>query len=408
MTKTGDEIVEVDEFLRKTPIFPCFLISKDEGRIEPIFDGFEKKNFSIIKIQENSFTTTFHESKEDVHLLVDKKFSEDISLYGNSLNFDSKINTDDESSSSNKLFIGQYKLYSFNIREEDLSFSEYYLNKLQHIASNTSSDEEKAKELEEIFESTGYFIPKKIYIGGMMINRSNQISKNKTIKCIKDLDLKVDDIIQLDKSNFSANDKSKFNEVFNSQSTQIIGGDNQAKTFEDWIKSITLENANIVECCNIIPAKNIIDEDLKKQLEIPLKIIDEKYTRKKKFIEYFNQILNVKKVEKLNEKKGYGNFKRGICQEKNIVNEPRIYMEKFIIDTHVSYFPPIFVENFYQKFDDIIVGFEIIDDRKDGHNGDWTIGNEPLDNKEIKIKFASGLFRGQDFTIKIYLMQKPK
>ena len=59
MTKTEDENDKVEEFLKKTPIFPCFLISKDEGKIETIFDGFEKENIPIQKIQENSFIVTY-------------------------------------------------------------------------------------------------------------------------------------------------------------------------------------------------------------------------------------------------------------------------------------------------------------------------------------------------------------
>ena len=121
-----------------------------------------------------------------------------------------------------------------------------------------------------------------------------------------------------------------------------------------------------------------------------------------------NQSLNQPKTEKLFGKKGDGNFNRGICEEKNIISEPKIYMQKFIIDTHVSYFPPIFTEEFHKQFDDIIVGFEIQDDRKDGHNGNWTIKNEPLGTNKITIEFASGFMRGQDFTIKIYLMKVPE
>ena len=54
MTTKINEEEEVDEYLKKTKIFPCFLISKELGKIETIFDGFEKENLSIQKIKENS------------------------------------------------------------------------------------------------------------------------------------------------------------------------------------------------------------------------------------------------------------------------------------------------------------------------------------------------------------------
>jgi len=44
--------------LKKKKIFPCFLISKDEGKIKTIFNGFEKENIPIQKDQENSFIVT--------------------------------------------------------------------------------------------------------------------------------------------------------------------------------------------------------------------------------------------------------------------------------------------------------------------------------------------------------------
>jgi hypothetical protein len=403
MTKTEDENDKVEEFLKKTPIFPCFLISKDEGKIETIFDGFEKENIPIQKIQENSFIVTYQESDEDFHMIVDKKFSEDISFFGNSLKFDSYINRNEESSYSNKIFVGEYKLYSFNIKEEDLSFSKYYLDKFQQVANSSLSDEEKSKELETIFASTGYYIPKKIYIGGMLISHTNQFSKSNTMNSMNSLGFSINTNIQLDKSNFSSDVKSKFNEIYNSQSTQIIGGDHSAQNFEDWIRSINLNNSNVIECCNIITAYNILDNDLKKKLEIPIKLIDGKYSRRKNYLKYLNETKN----KKLRKKQDYGNFNRGKCEEKNVSNEPRIKKESFSFFTPVVYFPPIYYEEFHKEFDNIIIGFEIHDNRGDGHNGTWTIKNEPLGSKEITIEFASGFLREQNYTLHFYLMETP-
>ena len=407
-TSGNENDIEVNEFLKKTPVFPCFLISKDEGRLETIFDGFEKKNIPIQKYKENSFIITYQENAEDFNFIVDKKISQDISLFGNSLNFEANVNKDVKRNREEKVFVGEYKLYSFSIQEEDLSFSKYYLDKFHHIANSNSSDEKKAQELENIFTSTGYYIPKKIYIGGMLTNSSDKLAKSKTMNAISSLEFKFDTKMELEKTNFSNNDKSNFNAIFNSQNSSKIGGEPSSKTFEDWIKSINLKNSSVIECSNIIPAKNILEANLRMKLEVPLQIIEDKYLRKKKYIEYVNQFSNKKEKEKLCDMKGYKNFSAGICKESNITSEPRVYMKKFIIDTHVSYFPPVYYEEFYQQFSDIIVGFSIIDDRKDGHNGQWYIKNEPIGSKELKLSFGSGVCRGQDFTINVYLMEYPK
>ena len=403
MTNTPkDEKDEVEEFLKKNPIFPCFLISKDKGKIDTIKDGFEKENIPIQKIKENSFIEIYQESKEDFQMILDKKISEDISLYG-TLKFDAYINRNEEGSSSKKIYVGEYKLYSFNIKEEDLSFSKYYIDKFQQIANSCLSDEEKATKLvEEIFNSIGYYIPKKIYIGGMLISREKKFSKSKSLNCKGSLDISVK-TIQLNQNSFSSDENYKINKIFNSQSTQIIGGDHSAKTFDDWINSINLENSAIIECCNIITAKNLLDNDLKKQLETPLKLIDEKYTRRKNYLCYLSETKN-KKLFNLQQ---YGHLNRGKCEEKNTSNEPRIKKESFLIFTPVVYFPPIYHEEFHKEFNNIIIGLEIQDNRRDGYNGQWTIKNEPLGNKEITIEFDSCFLREQNYTIDIYLMEIP-
>jgi len=159
----------------------------------------------------------------------------------------------------------------------------------------------------------------------MLISQVNQFSKSKKMNSMNSLDFSLNVDKNLDKSSFCSEEKSKFNKIYNSQSTQIIGGDNQAKTFEDWIKSINLTNSNVIECCIIITANNILDDELKKQLEIPLKLINEKYDRIKKYLNNINQV----KDKKICLTKGYGNFNRGLCEEKNVSNEPRIKMESF-------------------------------------------------------------------------------
>jgi hypothetical protein len=256
MTKTEDEKDEVDEFLKKTPIFPCFMKSNGE-QIEKNFDGFEKENIRIQKIQENSYIVKYQESKHDFQMIIDKDLSEDISAYGN-FKFDGKIRGKKESSSSKQLFIGEFKLYSFNIRQEDLAFSKYYIDKFQQVANNNLSDEEKAKQLEDIFNNTGYYIPKKIYIGGMMISNVNQFSnsQNNSFEVL----LKANE--KINSTNFSARNSSKFNEIYKSASTHIIGGDRSAKTFEDWLNSINLQNSSVIECCNMTRSKDILDSDL--------------------------------------------------------------------------------------------------------------------------------------------------
>ena len=69
-------------------------------------------------------------------MIVDRQYTEDISLFGNPLEFKAKINKKEERQSPKKIFVGEYKLYSFNIKEKDLSFSKHYIEKFQQIAKS--------------------------------------------------------------------------------------------------------------------------------------------------------------------------------------------------------------------------------------------------------------------------------
>ena len=396
------EDTEIDEFLKNTPVIPCFLISKDEGRIEVSIDGFEKKKIPIEKIKENYFKILYQEEEEDFNILIDKNFSADICLYGNGQNFERKAHSNKDNSEEHKVFVGEYKLYSLNIREEDLSFSKYYKDKFQAIANSDSSDKEKAKELENIFSVIGYFIPKKIYIGGMLINHTDKIKRIKTINTINSLKVSFNKNISIN-SGFDSSNKSKLNEIFNSEKTEIIGGNTACKNFEEWIKSIKISNSNIIECTNIITAKNIMEDTLRKNLEIPLKIIENKYLREKKYLEYLNEIKNTK----LTVLEGESDIIKGICKEIDKSSEPIIYLKTFSIYRDPSTIPFRTTEIFSQNFSDMIVGFKITDERKDNLNGKWTLESNPLGKNDIKITFESKFIRAQHFFIYVYLMKYP-
>ena len=411
MINNKTEDTQVDEFLKNSPILPCFIKGGDNGKIETAFDGFDKKNIPITKVKENSTKKISEDCMIDSNIIIDKKYIYNIFFTIFNLKYESKNNINEKTFEKKKSYLIEHKLYSFNVREEDLSFSKYYVDQFQMIANNHLSDTEKAQELEKIFSKTGYFIPKKIYIGGMLVSKSNKFRKNKGIKCNKSIEIQqkfnVEGVPITKKESDIYGENIDFKFIFEDEKTEKIGGDKNSKTYEEWYKSINLSNSSVIEFANIITAGDILDNELKEKLRKPLRIIEDKYSRKKKYLENLENIYKIrdkadekdKNNEKLTGKKGYGDFSKGICKESNAGPEPYIYKEKFIIDTHVSYIYPVYREELHKRFKDIIVGFEIIDDRKDGYNGEWQIKNEPLGAKEIILKFASCVLRGQDFTI---------
>ena len=133
-------------------------------------------------IKEEGFEMTKRKDTYDYQIIDFSNFQFDISVVHNNINFSSKAKNMEKISEHNNLLIGKYKLYSFNINEGDLSFNPYFIQKFESIANDSSSDQIKAKEIDEIFESQGYFIPLKIYIGGLFINRYNK----KNMKSLKE------------------------------------------------------------------------------------------------------------------------------------------------------------------------------------------------------------------------------
>ena len=151
----------------------------------------------------------------------------------------------------------------------------------------------------------------------------------------------------------------------------------------------------------MIEAKNILPNELKQKLKIPLRLVEEKYLARKKYIQIIKSLKDIKIEDEI---KGYDNISKRICEERKI---PIIYEKKIDIFTEagiISYEKKIITE----FFNDIIVGFKIIDERKDGLNGEWKIYTNPLLQKEIKILFWSQFVREQRFSLYIYLIKFPE
>ena len=187
--------------------------------------------------------------------------------------------------------------------------------------------------------------------------------------------------------------------IFLNENTQIIGGDKNEKNFEKWTQSVEISNSNIIECTNIIEAKNILPNELKDKLKKPLQLVEEKYLKRRKYFQYINSLKDIE----LNVKKGYNDISKGICKEGNI---PEIYKKEIYVygDKSFGYTKKIISE----AFEDIIVGFKIISKRDDDYNGEWDIKFNPLLKKEINISFESQFLRVEKYMLYVYLMKFPE
>jgi hypothetical protein len=75
---------------------------------------------------------------------------------------------EEESSIKTITIVAMRILNSIRIKEEkDITFKKSFLENIEKISKLECSDEEKAKELDKIFQTTGIYVPLKVYIGGL-------------------------------------------------------------------------------------------------------------------------------------------------------------------------------------------------------------------------------------------------
>ena len=210
----------------------------------------------------------------------------DISMIHNNSNFLKYAKSIQDKRDEDNTIMGKYKLYSFNINEEYLSFKQNFIDKFNIMAKDNSSDEIKAKEIDKIFENFGYYIPLKIYIGGLFLKNSSEKTIGGLSASLIGLNKKMDFNEELKfKSKVEFSSDSEITKIFINENTIIIGGDTTEKDLEKWTKSIEISNSNVIEYTNIIEAKNILPNELKQKLKIPLQLVEEKYLARKEYIQ---------------------------------------------------------------------------------------------------------------------------
>lgn len=390
----------VKEYLKKVP---CSLVLKDGGKIEICYEGLEDISHDKIKfVHEYDFEHINSENIENFYIYNGKIFSAEIdflteyNLYKLMQNYFGKYSGNIE---EKKMEIIIYKLMSINIEQKDLKFKKDYLDKFKKVADEDISNEEKVKELKKIFQNIGLCIPKKIFVGGLYINNAATKILNNSSDHFNEFSYGED--IQF--AGYEKNSSSYYNKSFNiiskDKTKTIIGGDFTKDDINEWKKSIDLKNSAIIEYTNIIDARELLDEELKKKLKIPFQMLIDK---RKNLKIYLDQIKN----NNLKNLSGYKNLTIGFCEEEiKKYDFPEIHKQSFKIRTPAAYIG-YYTKELKKTFDDLIVGVNIKDIRNDDYNGQWTFKFNPLLNKEINITFVSCFDRAQRYDVEIYLMKQ--
>ena len=167
------------------------------------------------------------------------------------------------------------------------------------------------------------------------------------------------------------------------------------------------ENAKIIEHSNkksiISLIDNFLDTDIKNKLKEPLKLVSQKYDKRK---EYYENLNEAKKSIRANKIEGDYDQKNGICKNEDLIYSTKIEIRekgKRIVS---------------DSFSDIIVGWHVnacwgLDDDGENTNGIYNF-NDPILSKSIYFEFTSKNWwwifgrRSQCYDLEIFLMKRPE
>ena len=396
----GNFIKDAPELKKFLNILPCALKSNEEKDIERYNPCLNEISINKIKIcKENKLSTKEFEGKQNKSIIDDTDVSLGISMFnkGGKLNY--HFNENNNYNESKSSIVIKRKLYSISINEEDISFRPFYKKKFQTISKSSSSIEEKAEQLEDIFKLYGFYVPLKFYIGGLFEINFENMSRRQRKEFLSSINanLKIK-LVDL-KKDFHRNVDFNSEIDYFTKSKIVIGGE-MKDNYKEWIDTVNLENSDIIEYAEFRPIYNFFDEELEIQLEKPLELLKKKYKKRINYMKIIEELKKTKGDYYYDDKTD--NFMIGKC-DKNIpdikLDERNFWEENRILSLGVV------KKSFSKTYQDIIVGLEI-KSLKD-YNGKYSFKN-PLLGTELNINFTSSRYHSMDYDINVYLMKSPE
>ena len=175
--------------------------------------------------------------------------------------------------------------------------------------------------------------------------------------------------------------KEKFNEL--TKINNVLGGIKDKlrnNNIDEWEKSITIDNCQVVDYENLIKITNFLPDEIKNSLSKPLELVELKFERRKAYYEYMKTIKNMK--ERSGITKGYGNIKKAFAKKKYI----EIKVDKFPFNKECLGFGWILGKKKKLEINvtvnSQITGYELIFDK--GSEGQYVIENFPIIGNKIK------------------------
>jgi len=165
------------------PILPAFIKPNSLGYFESNKNGLEyiPKEKMIYKREESSYLQKIEQMQmSNIEGDIESSIQADITIFHCKSNFNAQINNVIKANNSFIYYIIKYIYGSITLKTEDIKLDKYFLEKINKIADEKKIDDrKKAIELDKLFDSYGFYVPQKIYLGGSYVTQidSSQSSK---------------------------------------------------------------------------------------------------------------------------------------------------------------------------------------------------------------------------------------
>lgn len=325
----------------------------------------------------------------------------EINVMHNESKFKYQVQNLNEKSKKSCFYVGKYILYTLNISPGDIKFIDFYKNIFKN--ESTLNDDELFKELDAKFKTTGFYVPLQIEIGGKFTFNVDELIQNKFSDNSLNLDINLEANVLKDKMNTCNISKEDVKNKFSSFRTKRIGGDTLENNFENWKKTITLDNASVIGYKNLEKIDSFIPDKYKNKIRGAIQLLNNKYEARKEYMRIYKQVQMIKDKKKFKKMKKKESYQEGVCQARE---NPHIEVVKFKFRDKGKFLRKI-GRNYSSSFDYVIVGWKIIDNWNDGTNGEWELLDCPLLSFNFDANFISQRFRGESFTLEIYIMETP-
>ena len=210
-----------------------------------------------------------------------------------------------------------------------------------------------------------------------VIKKEEEEKKNKN-KSVENKDDNNNLNVNIDINNKEI-DKAKYDKY--KEITKVLGGDREKikdNSYGEWVKSITIDNCQIIEYGNLQKITNIISNDIKFILLRPLEIVELKYERRKAYCEFMESLKTIY-PEQL---KGKENIKREMSNIKGIPTKIQSFPIKQDYSTGKWLFGSTIKQTKNVCVDSQIVGFEL--KFKEGKDCEFLIEYFPTKGNNLK------------------------